>query len=294
MSNCTCLELQLINNYFADSNRQDGEYTRLFFDLINIISANNGGVSVVKWEILNYLDTAENFIDLQEFLKKLAVRLRAIEERTIDKSPEEVFTSLMDSYEGKNNKQNIKILMILVMYFYRDKAETMLKFYHKDFQNIDYVLFSMFFGADCQYIGLPPHIKKIEGLDYYISNRMAEFYHKSRISEYCRPSFKKVAPPKFVINDLIKEKTNVERDGFLEWISDFLSLENAKFLSWELRHKGFSCDSNSPLRFKLKPTLNTLVNMTEIEQQLVVATTGNDKDLFDFNTVFSQYKKLVK
>ena len=95
-------------------------------------------------------------------------------------------------------------------------------------------------------------------------------------------------------NDLIKEKTNGERDGFLEWISDYLSLENDKFQSWELRHKGFSCDSNSPLRFKLKPTLNTLVKMTEIEQQVVVATTGNDKDLFDFNTVFSQYKKLVK
>ncbi len=350
-------ELELINNYFNDLNIEDEEYGQLYFDLLSILSQDKGSISEIKYEILSYLDLAENFIELQTFVKQTAKILRSIEERNLGKSPEEYFTKLMATYNS--TKENKKIFMLLVMYFFRDKTETMLRFYHKDFQEIDYVLFSMFFGVGCRYIGLPSHVKNIKGLNFYVSNRMAEFHHK--VSGNSDLLFKKVAPPKFIISDLIKEKSNSERDAFVDWFSVFFGLEPEKFQSWECKGKEFSCDSNTTLifeeepiistmlndnditqyyfnsgdeiksnieneesfvnlikhafekikhwqlkskgfsstsnltlKYKEKPKLISLIDIDEIEQQLVVATIGNDKDLFDYNEVFTQYEKLVK
>ncbi len=345
-------EFELSNNYFYTSGRQDEEYGLLYLDLLSLLSKDKGSIGEIKYEILNYLDSAENFTELKVFVEQTAKILRSIEERTLGKSPEEYFTKLMATYDA--TKENKKIFMLLVMYFFRDNTETMLKFYHDDFNEIDYILFSMFFGMGCRYIGLPEHIKKIKGLGFYISNRMAEYHHKTHSG--CVHSFKTVTPPKFVIGGLIKNSSNGEQDKFVEWFSsEFLKLDSLKFQSWECRGKEFSCDSNTILQFKEEPKISTMVNdsdiieyyfnsgdeirseiennksfvnliknifekykfweiknksfscaskstlkykekpkltslidMSEFEQQIIRATVGNDKDLFDYNKIYEQ------
>jgi len=342
-------ELELINNYFYSLNNNE-EYEQLCFELLNLLS--KGSVSEIKYEILNYLESAVHFNELKGFVEQAAKILRSIEERTIKKSPEEYFTTLMDKYEG--TKDSKKIFMLLVMYFFRDKTETMLKFYHEGFKEIDYILFAMFFGKGCRYIGLPKEVKKIKGLSFYISNRMAEYHHLSDSSE---PFFKKVSAPKYVIGGLIKKTSDGNQDKFVKWFSEYLNLDSKKFLSWECKGKEFSCGSNiilkfteepkittsandtdigqfysnfedevktkvesrsgfiglimeafekfkfweiktknfscssksiSTLQYKEQPKLVSLVNMSELEQQVIKATIGNDKVLFDYNEVYEK------
>lgn len=291
LSSHSCAELELINNYFFADGAVNDEYIALYSDLLDIVSGVNGGVSEVKWTILNYLESPNELTEnLKAYAGKMAQRLRDIEERLIDKTPEEVFTLIKDSYSKKNGQN--QILMILSMYFFRDKVETMLKFYHKDFEDIDYILFAMFYGVGCKYIGLPAEIKNIKGLNFYVSNRMAEY--SRRIDGSVEPVFKKYSPPKFLINDIIRKSSSGNLDGFVDWLADYLGLDSTEFHEWEVKHKGFTCESNSPLRFKEKPKLTSLIDIEEFEKQMVVSSIGNDKDIFDYNEVYAHYEKLVK
>ena len=291
LSSHSSSELELINNYFFSGEEFNDDYAQMYSDLLGILSADNGGVSEVKWSILNYLESPNELSEtLKSYAVKMAKRLRDIEDRLIDKTPEEVFTLLKVSY-SKNTGQN-KILMILSMYFFRDKVETMLKFYHVDFKDIDYILFAMFYGVGCKYIGLPEKIKNIKGLNYYISNRMAEYSH--RVDGSNGSVFKKYLPPKFLINNMIKKSSSGNIDGFVDWLSDYLCLDSAEFHAWEVKHKGFACESNSPLRFKEKPKLTSLIDIEEFERQIMVSSIGNDKDIFDYNKIYAHYEKLVK
>jgi len=284
-------EFKLFNNYFYDDEHQNEEYSRLCYSLIKLISEDKGNVGEVSQAIIDYLELDINYPELQEFNKKMAKGLRKIIDRDKDyMSPETVFSRVV-GFCRKNNGSN-KILLILTMYFFRDKPETMLKFYHEEFQSIDYVLFAIFFGINCQYIGLPEQIKQIKGLGYYISNRMAEYHHKSFIDD--GSVFKNDSAIKFILKDFLKESSNGDRDKFFQWFFDFVGLNSNDFQCWKMNHKGFHCEPNSQFTFKIKPKVTTVIDMTKLERQLLLSTTNNDKDLFNYNEVYSQYEKLKK
>lgn len=283
-------EFRLINNYFFDA-YYDDEYTQLYSNILDIVSGINGKVGESKWAIINFLESKNELeAGLKTFAFKMAERLRGLEERLIDITPKEAFSKLSEFY-SKNPSKN-KILMILSMYFFRDNIQTMLKFHHPNFKDVDYVLFAMFYGVSFKYIGLPEVIKNINGLNFYVSNRMAEY--AQRIDGKKEDAFKKCTHPKFLFNDLIKKSSSGKLDNFVDWFSNYLKLDSSNFRKWEIRHKGFSCDSNSALWFKEKPKLTCLIDIEELEQQMIISTISNEVDLFDFNLVYSQYEKLVK
>ena len=343
---------EYINNYFYGTYFEDNEYMQPCYELLKIVSEHTGQVSQVKFSILEYLDSANNSPEKQTLIAGLAKKLRDIEDRVNQEPPEALFTKLIESDMEEKRKN---IFMLLLMYFFRDKSETMLKFYHDKFQPIDYMIFSMFYGVGCKYIGLPSLIKKTKGLDYFISNRMAEYAHLS--SNCDTPIYKIVKPPKFLLTDLIKDKSNGKYDDFVRWLSEFLNIDSQRFISWEMQGNDFICSSRSSaqlefteeplidteldeqqlnieiegttdtskegikqivkkamaqfqtwkiqikqvtckgkttLKFKQKPKLVSLIDMAELEKEIVMASIGNEKDLFDYNEVFTNADKRIK
>jgi len=351
-------DFRIINNYLFNDKEEGDDYINNAWRLLTSLSRSTGEVSTTKYKVLQLLSTLP---DKGQFWKQ---KLEEIENRVVGIEPEQMFDKLMESYSKKvsTGENSQKIFMLLVMYFVRDKTQTMLKFYNENFKNIDYILFSMFFGMASQYIGLPKEIKNIKGLSLYISNRMAEYGHKNEEIE----AFKSVKAPLFVINGMIKDKTDGNKDKFIEWFSESLGLNSEEFQHWECSGEEFSCDSNSILTFKdepkvttdlnqrklqkqiddlefetdeqlanlknrflkiisnlssklliwkiqaapfecrstsrskltlkyrQQPVLKTVVSLDRLEQQIIKATIGNDKELFDYNKVLEQYNKLVK
>ncbi|MDF1690362.1 MAG: hypothetical protein P1U35_12210 [Cycloclasticus sp.] len=284
------IEAELLSSFVQNSTDQKDDCNLLYSDLLNLLSNNRGGVGEVRKEVIDYLDSINIPPELKAFVGVVSDGLKKIDDRHEDfRSPEDVFSRLDKRFKVKKQKQ---IIMTLVMYFFRDNTETMLKFYHGCFNQIDYVLFAMFFGIGSKYIGLPKQIKRMKGLNTYLSNRMAEYHHSAANSS--EVTFKKIPSPKLVFKDFIKEKTNGESDKFIESFAQCYGLKPKSFQTWEVKHKGFSCDAKSQLVFTEKPTLIAKIDMNEIEQQVVVSTINNDKDLFDYNEVVSKYEKLVK
>lgn len=285
-------EFELMNRFFYDVTPINDEYDLLNFNLLKILRDNRGSIGEVRQEIIDYLKSTEGFPESRKMIVGIADRLQKIVDRHEDyMAPEKVFSKIMASYSAIEDKEQKKIIMILVMYFFRDNIETMFKFYHESFQQIDYILFSMFFGIGSQYLNMPSHIKKIKGLAFYISNRMSEYHH---FTSNDAQTFKKVVHPKFLMKDLIKENTNGERDKFVDWLSEIISLNSKLFQSWEIKPKGQYCVVKSLLTFNEKPDLIAKIDMENIEEQMLVSTINNDKDLFDYNEVFKKYEQLVK
>jgi len=298
MKNGTQKDFEIINNYFFYSVEEPNEeYTKVFYDLIKVLSEDKGTYGEIKKTIFNYLERADDRLDKQkEFISNIFKKLSRIEDRTLQ-SPEVEFDSVMNYIgEESNEKYNKKIVMLLVMYFFRDKPVTMLKFYHKEFKEIDYLLFSMFFGISSQYIGLPEHIKKIKDLNFYISNLMSEFHHKKLTQQEF--TFKKMSPPKF-IPDLIKPTSNGKQDSFISWLSDYLDLDSSKFQTWTVKYqKGFD-SAKSTLRFDKEPKVELIKDTEKSQKQAIDYLAENselpEKSLLgvfveNLSTIFNKFK----
>jgi len=287
---CEDRKTDLLNSFVHDLTDQKDYYDLLYTNILKLLSNNRGDVGEVRQEIIGYLDSINTSPELKEFAGLVSDGLKNIDGRHEKyRSPEDVFSRMDKHFKAEKQKQ---IIMTLGMYFFRDNTETMLKFYHSCFNQTNYVLFAMFFGVGSKYIGLPKQIKKMKGLNAYLSNRMAEHHHST--ANASELTFKKVTSPKFVFKDFIKEKTNGESDKFIANFAQCYGLEPKSFQTWEVKHKGFACDAKSQLIFTEKPTLIAKIDMDEIEQQIIVSTTNNEKDLFNYNEVVSRYERLVK
>jgi len=350
LSNHEYKDFKVINNYFYSSDEINDTYIELLNELIKEISENNGSIGQVKKAIINLLSTQEKSKELYEYLI-------SIEERTLIKTPENSFTESIKRQE--DNNKSLKMRILLIMFFYRDNSETMLKFYHDKFKDIDYLLFSMVFGINSKYIGIPTCIKNTKCLSFYISNRMAEFHHSPTGQPFS--TFKDVHPPIF-FPSLIKKTSDGKQDKFISWLSSEFELDQSKFQTWDVKYtKGFTSNKSTLMfddepyielihdseqtekqinnylseeydnsegarlgiyeklsnifskfkRWKVKcssfkcttpviftsenqPKLTSLIDKDEFEKQFIKSTTSNEKDLFDYNEVLSQYVKLTK
>lgn len=275
----------LINDFFTGKRSQPNDYDSLTFKILSILSENRtSSIGEIRQEILDYLKSLKNSF-------KWAVALQRIVDRHQDyMSPEGSFSKLLD----KENNNQEKLLMILTMYFFRDNTETMLKFYHEGFKQVDYVLFSMFFGIGSHYIGLPENIKKIRGLNFYISNCMAEYSHCENDTQV----FKKIDKPKFIMENIIKEKVdnNHNYDRFINWYCGFTNTNSSELMTWkQSKLKSIQIDEKGEVtHFHKRPTIATKIDINNLERQILASTIGNDKGLFNFNMVYDKYASIMK
>jgi hypothetical protein len=278
-----------MNNFFIGTPSAKDDYDLLNFKIFNILSENKtSSVGEIRQEIINCLNSDQSHLKWNSALQKI------VDRHPDYMSPEGLFSKLMDSYIEKDSGQQKKILMILIMYFFRDNIETMLKFYHEDFKQVDYVLFSMFFGIGSHYIGLPNHIKKIKGLNLYMSNRMAEYGHRGHSVQ----TFKKIDDPIFIIKNLIKEKVkdNLNYDNFINWYCEFSNISSSELMTWgQSKLKNIETDEKANITHKnVRPVITTKIDIDGLERQMLISTIGNDKDLFDFNAVFDNHASIMK
>jgi hypothetical protein len=279
----------LINGFFTGKHPQLNDSSLLTYKILGVLSENRtSSIGEIRQEILDYLNSDQGH-------STWAVSLQRIVDRHQDyMSPEGLFSKLIGSYSMKENNSQKKLLMILTMYFFRDNTETMLKFYHEDFKQVDYILFSMFFGIGNHYIGLPESIKKIRGLNFYISNCMAEYAH----CENGIQVFKKIDKPKFIMKNIIKEKVdnNHNYDKFINWYCGFTNTNSSKLMTWkQSKLKGIQIDEKGEVtHFYKRPTIATKIDINNLERQILASTIGNDKDLFDFNMVYDKYASIMK
>ncbi len=279
----------LINDFFVGKHSKLNDYDLLTFKILGVLSENRtSSIGEIRQEILDYLNSDQGH-------STWSVALQRIVDRHPDyMSPEALFSKLLDSYSVKENNNQKKLLMILTMYFFRDNTETMLKFYHEDFKQVDYTLFSMFFGIGNHYIGLPESIKKIRGLNFYISNCMAEYAHCENNIQV----FKKVDKPKFIMKNIIKEKVdnNHNYDNFINWYCGFTNTNSSELMTWkQSKLKSIQIDEKGDItHFYKRPTIATKIDIDNLERQILASTIGNDKDLFDFNAVYDKYISIMK
>lgn len=190
----SCKDCEIILNYFYSS-----------------LDVNNQDPTEVIYK--NLIDTAINSKDFKEavieFLEqgysaKFAQKLKDIESRS-DKPISEEFKSLTQLY-GKS----------ILMLFLREDTESLIDYDLDLFSETDYIIFIMIFGIRDKFIKIPKFIREYEGLQNFISTKMANYAHETLNNQI---KFKEPKQPLTII-DMLK------KDRFKEYFAKELIIEN--------------------------------------------------------------------
>ena len=112
----------------------------------------------------------------------------------------------------------------LLMLFIREDSESLMDYYLEQFEEEDYIMFYMIFGIRDKFIKIPKFLREYNGLQFFISSKMAEFSHKQINSNI---KFVKSEIPLTIVDML---------DGVNTAPTTFVEFENKKnFKNWLIK-----------------------------------------------------------
>lgn len=267
--------------------------TNLYNEIISLIF-NQHNIGEARYSLLELLkrEGQPNFVAI----------LEAINDRTHQDSPDEIFRSIIQSGNNKPDPGLTKYRLLLTMFFLRDNIETALKYYHSDFSEDDYSLFAIFFGAISGFIKTPEIIKCTHGLSMWISFKMATYMH-SQINNNLSKSdndihkptlFSEPKKPILIYDKYFKvSATDHKLHDFYEWFSSkIINDPDSCFISWK-QNEEYEQKRGGQF-FKTRPKTKAEVNFLNLEKLITEKTIGDSNDLFSFNEIINSYKKIAR
>ena len=185
-------DFSLINNYFYNS-EESKDSNSLYEGITDIAIRHNN----FKEEIIEFLESDSKTLNMANKLKSF----EAISDKPVSEEFKEAKTLL-----GK----------VLLMLFHRENTEALMEYNLDIFIEEDYLTFAAIFGIRDKFIKVPKFLREFEGLQNFISVKMANYAHKALNSQI---KFKELKQP-LTIMEMLKN------DRFKEYFAKELKIEN--------------------------------------------------------------------
>ena len=148
----------LILNYFhnfKDTTIEDNINQRLYNGLLDIA--------------VNRKDFKEGIIEFLESDTRTASMANKLK----------IFDSMSDKPISEEFEEATTLFgKMLLMLFIREDSESLMDYYLEQFEEEDYIMFYMVFGIRDKFIKIPKFLREYNGLQFFISSKMAEFAHQ--------------------------------------------------------------------------------------------------------------------
>lgn len=181
-----------IINYFYSSEKVDNR-NLLYNSIVDVAVRSKN----FKEEIIEFLESDSKTLNMANKLKSF----EAISDKPVSEEFKEAKTLL-----GK----------VLLMLFHRENTEALMEYNLNIFTEEDYLTFAAIFGIRDKFIKVPKFLREFEGLQNFISVKMANYAHKALNSQI---KFKELKQP-LTIMEMLKN------DRFKEYFAKELKIEN--------------------------------------------------------------------
>ena len=145
-------EYSNIMQYFYEENSK--EVGGFYIKIIDILIKSNDS----KEEIIQFLQSNEK----TEHIAKKLLNFESISDKPVSEELREAKTLF-----GK----------ALLMLFLREDSEALMEYYLDIFKEEDYIIFAMLFGIRDKFIKIPKFLREFNGLQKYITSKMANYAH---------------------------------------------------------------------------------------------------------------------
>ena len=263
ISDHTDTRIKLIFNYFnQDPLLQGNSQKNIYLKLLDIITT----CSNVKEDILNYLQNIEG----DDRFKKRA---------------QDIANTLVEftSFANKTNSEQFRatekspLERMLLMLFLRDDSEDLIDFHLEQFDEIDYLMFCMTFGARDKFSEIPKYLREYSGLQSFVSTQMANYAHKTLNSNI---SFLQPKDEPKTLFDMFEDH------DFKEWFARNKKIDclKTRILIPKGLHEINVSSKGIELIFEGQPRSTT----TDIEDERLFSSVMNS-DFKEYNKYLKQY-----
>jgi hypothetical protein len=254
------IDIHLIYNFFLEqeTDTEPNLKKRMYKGLINIALNSTS----FKEDLIEYLESDSWDQDAGERTRSIADKLRSFETNN-NKAVSEQFKEAKTSLEK-----------ILLMLFLREDSEALMDYNLDLFSEEDYMQFAMIFGIRDKFSKIPGFLRAFNGLQNYVSNRMAEYAHKQ---SNIKMQFEYRKAP-LTLMDMLKNSE------FKKWFAKRLKIESCITTKVIIPKGDYTTKvSNSGVEFFINGLVKTPVPEFK------------DKEYFDFISKwkFTEYDKYV-
>jgi len=186
-------DLSNMVNYFYSGSKDIENSNHLYHSIVDIIIKSQD----VKEEIIYFLESDPKTVKIAEKLKTF----EAISDKPVSQEFSEAKTLL-----GK----------VLLMLFHRENTEALMEYNLDIFTETDYLAFATIFGIRDKFIKVPKFLREFDGLQDFISVKMANYVHEMFNSQI---KFKEQKQP-LTIFDMLKN------DRFKAYLAKELKIED--------------------------------------------------------------------
>lgn len=265
------IDLQQVINYLKNITTPSNRLLeKMYTGILDTISCSRE----IKDDILEFLNT---FIidDTPEFQDKSQQRAKQLSETLTDfelnpsKSASEFFNTAKSTVEKA-----------LFMLFLRESTDDFLEFNLDCFTEEDYLLYSIMFGIRDGFINAPKNIKESTGIQLYVSELMANYYHKSITSGISFNSIKN-QPPMTLQDMLNKQK-------FKSWFAKQYKIDAVKYTFKLPKGEHQLNITSAGIEFTLdsEPKYSTVINEDIFSKAILSINTS------DYNKYFKEHNKI--
>jgi hypothetical protein len=265
------VDLQQVINYLknisAPSNRL---LDKMYTGILDTISCSRD----IKDNILEFLNT---FIveDTPEFQEKSQQRAKQLSKTLTDfelnpnKSASEFFNTAKSTVEKA-----------LFMLFLRESTDDFLEFNLDCFTEEDYLLYSILFGIRDGFINAPKDIKESTGIQLYLSEFMANYYHKSISSNISFTNIKNQPP--LTLQDMFNKQS------FKAWFAKHHKIDAVKYTFKLPKGEHQFNITSTGIEFTLdsEPKYSTVINEDIFSDAILSIHTS------DYNKYFKEHNKI--
>ena len=274
--------------YFSNSPSNVSEESALYSLILRHIR-NFSDIGESRYDLLDLLQDQEQLPNsFQRDCDAASKSLKKLVDRSISQDTDSIISKVLGYY----NEEHSKIFLLLTMFFLRDHTETMLTYHHDQFQEEDYMLFSIFYGAINYFTKTPSFLRRTPDLSLWISFKMAEFANRSEA--ICSTIF--LEPPKPI---LIHERFFPKSSGdyrlhdFYDWFGKYIMSNSDNFVSWKMTTKGEYLCSKGTMTFGTRQVQHAEIDFDKLEKNIILSI-GKSANIFDVADVICAYKKYTK